>query len=205
MASVIPKTDVLIARGGPQTITVEVEALTDSLTGQLNVTLLEGWATTKDLKLVNIAKRNERQSFTYQLIPEQQSGSGCREIPVHRPGRAKPDRTLHEIDYPHILPQVYYTPAEVKLVPLDVKTTAKRVGYVKGAGDDVPQALEQLGVRWSSSNLPRAKLEELQITTRSSPASAPTTTTKGMKRFTRCCCNTWRKVAPWCAVHDAHQ
>jgi hypothetical protein len=41
---------------------------------------------------------------------------------------------------------VYYTPADVKLVPLDVKTTAKRVGYVKGAGDEVPQALEQLGV-----------------------------------------------------------
>ncbi len=45
------------------------------------------------------------------------------------------------------MPQVYYTPAEVKLVPLDVKTTAKRVGYIKGAGDDVPQALEQLGVQ----------------------------------------------------------
>ncbi|MBL7945655.1 MAG: PIG-L family deacetylase, partial [Flavobacteriales bacterium] len=64
VASVIPKSDVLIARGGPQTVTVEVEALTDSLTGQLNVMLPEGWATTKDLKLVNIAKRNERQSFT---------------------------------------------------------------------------------------------------------------------------------------------
>jgi hypothetical protein len=60
--------------------------------------------------------------------------------------KGKADRTLHEIDYPHIMPQVYYTPAEVKLVPLDVKTTAKRVGYVKGAGDDVPQAMEQLGV-----------------------------------------------------------
>src|SRR5690606_17096486 len=34
-----------------------------------------------------------------------------------------------------------------KLVPLDVKCTARRVGYIKGAGDDVPQALEQLGVQ----------------------------------------------------------
>ena len=44
------------------------------------------------------------------------------------------EKTLHEIDYPHILPQVYYTPAEVKMIPLDVKTTAKTVGYIKGGG-----------------------------------------------------------------------
>ncbi len=42
VASVIPKTNVLIARGGPQQVEVEVEALTDSLSGQLNVTLPEG-------------------------------------------------------------------------------------------------------------------------------------------------------------------
>ncbi len=145
VASVIPKTDVLIARGGPQTITVEVEALTDSLTGQLNLTLPEGWATTKDLKLVNIAKRNERQSFTYQLIPMENAKGGPVKFEFSGP-KGKADRTLHEIDYPHIMPQVYYTPAEVKLVPLDVKTTARTVGYIKGAGDEVPEALEQLGV-----------------------------------------------------------
>lgn len=161
VASVIPKSDVLIARGGPQTITVEVEALTDSLTGQLNVTLPEGWATTKDLKLVNIAKRNERQSFTYQLIPGTNAKAGAVKFEFTGP-KGTADRTLHEIDYPHIMPQVYYTPAEVKLVPLDVTTTAKRVGYVKGAGDDVPQAMEQLGVVVEFIEPSSAKLEELK-------------------------------------------
>lgn len=146
VASVIPKVNNLIARGGTQTIQVEVEALTDSLTGQLNVTLPEGWATTKDLKLVNIAKRNERQFFTYQLIPSENAKAGSVRFEFSGP-KGKADRTLHEIDYPHIMPQVYYTPAEVKLVPLDVKTTAKRVGYIKGAGDEVPEAIEQLGVK----------------------------------------------------------
>lgn len=144
VASVIPKSDVLIAKGGPQSITVEVEALTDSLTGQLNVTLPEGWATTKGLKLVNIATRNERQSFTFQLMPMENAKAGAVKFEFTGP-KGTAYRTLHEIDYPHIMPQVYYTPAEVKLVPLDVKTTAKTVGYIKGAGDDVPQAIEQLG------------------------------------------------------------
>ena len=160
VASVMPKTDVLIATGGTQSITVEVEALTDSLTGQLNVTLPEGWATTKDLKLVNIAKGNERQSFTFQLTPMENAKGGPVKFEFSGP-KGKADRTLHEIDYPHIMPQVYYTPAEVKLVPLEVKTTAKRVGYVKGAGDDVPLAMEQLGVTVEFIEPASAKLEEL--------------------------------------------
>ncbi|MBL7952056.1 MAG: PIG-L family deacetylase [Flavobacteriales bacterium] len=146
VASVIPKVNNLIARGGTQNITVEVEALTDSLFGQLNITLPEGWGTTKDIKRVDIVKRNERQTFTFQLMPGTNATSGAARFEFVG-AKGKADRTLHEIDYPHIMPQVYYTPAEVKLVPLDVKTTAKRVGYIKGAGDEVPQALEQLGVQ----------------------------------------------------------
>lgn len=146
VASVIPKVNNLIARGGTQTIEVEVEALTDSLIGQLNIALPEGWGTTKDIKRVDIAQCNERQQFTFQLMPGANAKSGAARFEFVG-AKGKADRTLHEIDYPHIMPQVYYTPAEVKLVPLDVKTTAKRVGYIKGAGDEVPQALEQLGVQ----------------------------------------------------------
>ncbi len=160
VASIIPEEQVLIARGGPQALKVEVEALTDSLTGQLNVVLPAGWATTKDLKLVNIAKRNDRQSFTFQLIPMENALAGPVKFEFTGP-KGKADRTLHEIDYPHIMPQVYYTPAEVKLVPLDVKTTAKTVGYIKGAGDEVPAALEQLGVTVEMVDPSTAKTEDL--------------------------------------------
>ncbi|MBK9177909.1 MAG: PIG-L family deacetylase [Flavobacteriales bacterium] len=182
VASVIPKTDVLIATGGTQTITVEVEALTDSLTGQLNVTLPAGWGSTKDLKLVNIAKRNERQSFTFQLIPTENAQGGSVKFEFSGP-KGKADRTLHEIDYPHIMPQVYYTPAEVILVPLDVKTMAKRVGYVKGAGDDVPQAMEQLGVVVEFIEPGSARLEELRKFDAIVTGIRAYNATKGMKEL----------------------
>jgi len=182
VASVIPKTDVLIARGGPQTITVEVEALTDSLTGQLNVTLPEGWATSKDLKLVDIAKRNERQSFTYQLIPMDHAKGGAVKFEFTGP-KGTADRTLHEIDYPHIMPQVYYTPAEVKLVPLDVTTTAKRVGYIKGAGDEVPKAIEQLGATMDFIEPATATLESISKYDAIVVGIRAYNNNQGMKRF----------------------
>lgn len=154
VASVIPKSDIVMVRGrGELSVTaeveVEVEALTDSLVGQLNIALPGSWTTTKDVKVVNITKRGDRQSFIFKLYHEDHWMSdeavGIVKFEFVGP-KGKADRTLHEIDYPHIMPQVFYTPAEVKLVPLEVTTTAKRVGYVKGAGDEVPQALEQLGV-----------------------------------------------------------
>lgn len=161
VASVIPKTDVLIATGGTHNIRVEVEALTDSLSGQLSMTPPAGWIASRDAWPVNLTKRNERQVFTFSLKPESGAQPGAAKFTFTGP-KGTADRTLHEIDYPHIMPQVYYTPAEVKLVPLDVKTTAKRVGYVKGAGDDVPQAMEQLGVTVEFVEPEAAKLEELQ-------------------------------------------
>jgi hypothetical protein len=182
VASVIPKSDVLIATGGTQTITVEVEALTDSLTGQLSMTPPPGWIASRDAWPVNLTKRNERQVFTFSLKPESGAQPGAAKFTFSGP-KGKADRTLHEIDHPHIMPQVYYTPAEVKLVPLDVKTTARRVGYVKGAGDDVPQAMEQLGVAVEFIEPASAKLEELRKYDAIVTGIRAYNATKGMKEL----------------------
>jgi hypothetical protein len=182
VASVIPKSDVLIATGGTQTITVEVEALTDSLTGQLSMTPPPGWIASRDAWPVNLTKRNERQVFTFSLKPESGAQPGATKFTFSGP-KGKADRTLHEIDHPHIMPQVYYTPAEVKLVPLDVRTTAKRVGYVKGAGDDVPQAMEQLGVAVEFIEPSSAKLEELRKYDAIVTGIRAYNATKGMKEL----------------------
>jgi LmbE family N-acetylglucosaminyl deacetylase len=55
-----------------------------------------------------------------------------------------------EIDYPHIQRRQVIKPAETDLKVIDVRTIPNlKVGYVVGAGDQVPPALEQLGARVS--------------------------------------------------------
>src|SRR5204863_3383036 len=49
------------------------------------------------------------------------------------------------ISYPHIPIQTSFPPAVEKLVRTDIQVLAKNVGYIVGAGDDVPRALEQIG------------------------------------------------------------
>ncbi|HEX6179789.1 MAG TPA: PIG-L family deacetylase, partial [Chitinophagaceae bacterium] len=54
-------------------------------------------------------------------------------------------RELRTVSYDHIPRLDYFHTPEVKLVVADIKTAGKRVGYIEGAGDRVPEALEQMG------------------------------------------------------------
>lgn len=49
------------------------------------------------------------------------------------------------IDYPHIPLQTLFPPAEARVLRLDVKAPQAPVGYVMGSGDEVPDALRQMG------------------------------------------------------------
>jgi LmbE family N-acetylglucosaminyl deacetylase len=53
--------------------------------------------------------------------------------------------TLKKISYDHI-PDIFYNYVDkVKVLKLDLKTVGTKAGYIAGAGDKVPQALEQMG------------------------------------------------------------
>ncbi|MFN9950777.1 MAG: PIG-L family deacetylase [Bacteroidota bacterium] len=49
------------------------------------------------------------------------------------------------IAYDHIPTITYFAPAKTNLIDLSVKTVGKKVGYIPGAGDKIPEALQQLG------------------------------------------------------------
>jgi LmbE family N-acetylglucosaminyl deacetylase len=57
------------------------------------------------------------------------------------------DMSLRKISYDHI-PDIYYQYGDVvKQVYVDLKTEGSQVGYIVGAGDKVPEALEQMGYK----------------------------------------------------------
>lgn len=73
---------------------------------------------------------NSGESFTIKYYEE--------------PGRTTA-KTLHTIKYDHIPYINYFTDAQSSYVVVDLKTAGKKIGYIVGAGDKVPQALEQMG------------------------------------------------------------
>lgn len=53
------------------------------------------------------------------------------------------------IEYPHIPNIIYFKKAETKLVEIDLKISGSKIGYIPGAGDKVPDALQKMGYQVS--------------------------------------------------------
>jgi LmbE family N-acetylglucosaminyl deacetylase len=70
----------------------------------------------------------------------------------------------HEINYDHIPLQTIYSGSQAVIVYDHFKTHAKKIGYIEGAGDKVPEVLKQLGyevVLLTEMNLPTFELSNL--------------------------------------------
>jgi LmbE family N-acetylglucosaminyl deacetylase len=60
-------------------------------------------------------------------------------------GKTEEAKEMRTISYDHIPRVDYFHTPEVKLIVADIKTAGKRIGYIEGAGDKVPEALLQMG------------------------------------------------------------
>jgi hypothetical protein len=58
-------------------------------------------------------------------------------------------KELIEIDYEHIPYQTILLPSETKIVRLNIQKNGENIGYIVGAGDVVPESLEQIGYKVS--------------------------------------------------------
>jgi LmbE family N-acetylglucosaminyl deacetylase len=65
------------------------------------------------------------------------------------------------VEYAHIPPQLLQPKAERKIVSVDVATRGQSIGYIAGAGDDIPEALLQLGYNVTELTEPDLTLEHL--------------------------------------------
>jgi LmbE family N-acetylglucosaminyl deacetylase len=71
------------------------------------------------------------------------------DIPIRASAEVGQERyalTMHTVAYPHIQTHRYYTPADATLRIFDLKTAPVKVGYIMGSGDEVPEAIGQMGM-----------------------------------------------------------
>lgn len=86
-----------------------------------------------------------RGSGFFMLMPKDKQANTKTEISVTSGTPGVYLGTTKVIAYDHIPTITYFTQAKANLLNLNIKTEGKKIGYIVGAGDKVPQALEQLG------------------------------------------------------------
>lgn len=87
----------------------------------------------------------DEKKVTVRLTPSGTAGSGLLQVEVGTDGAWSAARQRVRIDYPHIPLQTLFPLAQASLVRLDLKRSGGRIGYVMGAGDDLPTCLRSLG------------------------------------------------------------
>ncbi|CAG4994811.1 hypothetical protein DYBT9275_01472 [Dyadobacter sp. CECT 9275] len=128
----------------PKFVGVTIQAQRDSMKGQLKLDLPIGWKSDPTAYDFAIAEKYQQQYKVFKVTPP----ALYQEVTIKavaKVGETVYDKSLKTISFRHIPTQTIFPPAETKLARVDVKTSVKRIGYIAGAGDDVPSALRQIG------------------------------------------------------------
>jgi LmbE family N-acetylglucosaminyl deacetylase len=115
--------------------------------GTLRLSLPQGWTSTPAEAPFSFAHDGEGQTFNFQVTPRdiQQKDYELRAVAEYK-GKTYAEG-YRMVGYPGIRPYPAYTPASYKAVGVNVKMApGLHVGFLAGTGDDVPRALEDLGV-----------------------------------------------------------
>lgn len=91
-----------------------------------------------------IQKNSKEKFLTETLVPRSTEKNTTGEINLKTPDN-KYDNYTRTISYEHIPTITYFPKAKANLLNLDIKIIGKKIGYIIGAGDKVPQALEAMG------------------------------------------------------------
>ena len=140
--SVRPKNNLLItSTGGQKNIQLELQPYGDS---QLEEILLrsESHGVIQKEAGVRQLQKNQKKTVPVEISP----GSYYPVLVTKVAGKEQSfDKELRSIRYDHIPPISYLKPAQVSFLQVDVKISGTRIGYIAGAGDKVPEALQQMG------------------------------------------------------------
>jgi len=127
-----------------QRISLTLKSSTSNVRGMVRLKLPEFWSAIPDRSEFQFQKKDDEQTFTFAVHPlkDAQSGTFIGEVEI---GKTIVNHDVQTAQYKHIPPQTLFPLAEGKLLRIDLRKNGRTVGYIMGAGDEVPSAIRQMG------------------------------------------------------------
>jgi LmbE family N-acetylglucosaminyl deacetylase len=134
----------IFADASPKEIPVTVRALKENVQGTLQLKVPEGWKVDTASLPIQIEKNGDEKTYSFLITPPASESEGIIS-PILTINRTNISKELVSIAYDHIPTQSVLLPSETKVVRLNIKKAGQDIGYLMGAGDEVPESLEQIG------------------------------------------------------------
>jgi LmbE family N-acetylglucosaminyl deacetylase len=132
----------LFPEAKPRRVEVALRASRKSA-GNVRLEVPEGWRAEPASRTFDLAF-DEQSVLDFEVTPPAGETRGNVRA-IATVGERAISTGMEVVRYPHIPVQTLFPDSSSRLIRTEIRTTAKRIGYVMGAGDEVPDALHQLG------------------------------------------------------------
>lgn len=128
----------------PKEVQVLLKSGQENVSGTLEMCFAEGWKPEPVKYDFDLKLKGEEELFTFKLFPPENQDENFI-IPLVKIGEQTYDKEIVKIEYDHIPTQTVLRDASAKVVKVDLKREGNKVAYIMGAGDKIPESLEQIG------------------------------------------------------------
>ena len=140
----IEKSVYMFTNRNSKNIGVLVKSGKENLKGTVSLNLPSGWKSDPEFIEIDLAAKGQELNIDFDIIPPE--GQSMAEITAVASIEGKEyNQSLLTIDYDHIPTQTLFSTAVSKAVKLNITIKGKDIGYIMGAGDKIPESLEQIG------------------------------------------------------------
>jgi hypothetical protein len=123
---------------------IPVRSNSGKLAGEIRMEAPAGWTVQPASQHFELNAADEQTMTEFTVAPPPGESIGSLRASATVGDRVVASST-RVIDYPHIPAQTLFPASEARLVRSDIKTLAHNIGYIVGAGDEVPESLQQMG------------------------------------------------------------
>ena len=143
-----------------QKVLVEVRAGASNVSGKVRLRLPQDWKVSPKETVFKINQKKDKQVVAFWVTPSKNQSEGKLEVVATSKG-IDYKKELIEISYDHIPKQSVLINSEAKVVRLNIDKVGNYIGYIKGAGDAVPESLRQIGYKVLEINPSEINAENL--------------------------------------------
>jgi LmbE family N-acetylglucosaminyl deacetylase len=137
----------------PQTINIVIKSgSTNMVKGILKLDLPVGWNSDPGLISFELNKINAEQTLSFKVVPGADDFDGTIRA-IAEIDSKQYSNSLKQIHYDHIPIQTLLPNASIRALRMNIKKEGSVVGYIAGAGDEIPASLRNLGYEvWEMKN-----------------------------------------------------
>ena len=134
--------------GAARTVKVSVETnVASAPAGSLHLEVPSGWRVEPANLAVKLEHRGDRQDFEFKVFPSTLKEERAQIRAVLSDGKSQFSEGYSVVTREDLSSAYYYQPALQRVSIVNVKVpTGLKVGYIMGAGDEIPTVLSQVGV-----------------------------------------------------------